>query len=90
MIEFLDLLFSVISFFAAIIMLMMTTRSIMSMLFDESEIDSKIYNVMVNVTEVVIVPVRYIFRRLDWFQNTPIDVSFLATFIILSLFTIIA
>jgi len=90
MIEFLDLFFSVISFFATIIILMMTTRSIMSMLFDESEIDNKFYNVIVNITEVVIVPVRYIFRRLNWFQDTPIDVSFLVAFIVLSLFTVMA
>lgn len=89
MIAFLELFSTVVAFFAAIIMLMMTTRAILSLLYDEGDIENKLYNVMVNVTEVAIAPVRYIFHRLDWFQNTPIDMAFLVAYLILSLITMI-
>ena len=37
------------------------------------------------VTEPVIYPIRKLFEKMNWFQNIPIDMSFMATFMILSI-----
>lgn len=36
------------------------------------------------VTEPFIQPVRMLFEKMGWFQNLPIDISFLASYMILS------
>lgn len=89
MIQFFELLSTVVTGFIVLIMLMMATRSILSMLYPEEEIENPIFRFMVNLTEVFITPVRFTFSKLGWFQNTPLDVSFLATFVILSVITLI-
>ena len=89
MIQFFELFSTVLSGFITVIMLMMATRSIVSLLFPEDEVENKLFRFMVNLTEVFITPVRYVFNRFGWFQDTPMDVSFLATFLILSLVSFI-
>ena len=37
------------------------------------------------VTEPVVAPVRRLFERLNWFQNLPIDISFLVAYLLLTL-----
>lgn len=37
------------------------------------------------VTEPVIYPIRKLFEKMNWFQNIPIDMSFMVTFMILSI-----
>ena len=39
------------------------------------------------ITEPFIYPVRLLFERMNWFQNLPIDVSFLVTYLLLSVVT---
>ena len=39
------------------------------------------------ITEPFIYPVRLLFEKMNWFQNLPIDVSFLVTYLLLSLVT---
>ena len=40
------------------------------------------------ITEPFIYPVRLLFEKLNWFQNLPIDISFLVTYLLLSLLTV--
>lgn len=37
------------------------------------------------LTEPVIVPVRLLFERMGWFQGIPVDISFMATWLLLVL-----
>ena len=37
------------------------------------------------VTEPVIYPIRKLFEKMNWFQNIPLDMSFMATFMLLSI-----
>ena len=36
------------------------------------------------LTEPALIPMRSLFARMGWFQNTPIDMSFMVTVLILS------
>ncbi|MBR6727520.1 MAG: YggT family protein [Clostridia bacterium] len=36
------------------------------------------------VTEPIVAPVRALFEKMDWFQNTPIDVSFFVAYLLLT------
>ena len=37
------------------------------------------------ITEPFIIPFRLLFEKLNWFQNLPIDVSFMAAYLVLTL-----
>ena len=39
------------------------------------------------VTEPIVAPVRALFERFGWFQDSPLDVSFLAAYLLLSIVT---
>ena len=41
------------------------------------------------ITEPLILPVRKLFERLNWFQELPIDVSFFVTYLLLSLLLVL-
>ena len=71
------------SIFLTILQFLMMLRAIMSWLpMDE---DSKFANFIYMVTEPVIVPVRMLLDRLEWTHELPIDISFLAAFMLLSI-----
>ncbi|MBO5354771.1 MAG: YggT family protein [Clostridia bacterium] len=36
------------------------------------------------LTEPIVAPIRALFERMNWFQNIPIDISFLVAYILLS------
>lgn len=36
------------------------------------------------LTEPIVAPIRALFARMNWFQNIPIDISFLVAYILLS------
>lgn len=36
------------------------------------------------VTEPIVIPVRALFEKMGWFQNSPIDISFLVAYLLLS------
>ena len=36
------------------------------------------------ITEPFIVPIRLLFEKLGWFQNLPIDISFMVSYLLLS------
>ena len=46
--------------------------------------DNPILRFTVMVTEPVIIPVRAFFEKMGWFQNMPIDISFLVAYLLLS------
>ena len=71
------------SIFLTILQFLMMLRAIMSWLpMDE---DSKFANFIYMVTEPVIVPVRMLLDKLEWTHELPIDISFLAAFMLLSI-----
>ena len=47
--------------------------------------DNPILAFVAMVTEPIIVPVRALFERLGWFQNSPIDVSFFVAYLLLTI-----
>ncbi len=66
-----------------VIELCMLIRAILSW-FPISD-DNPILNFVYMVTEPVVAPVRRLFERLNWFQNLPIDISFLVAYLLLTL-----
>ena len=62
--------------------LAMLVRAIMSWFPGDS---NKFENFLYAITEPLILPVRKLFERLNWFQELPIDVSFFVTYLLLSL-----
>lgn len=41
------------------------------------------------LTEPLVIPVRALFNKMGWFQDMPVDISFLVTYILLSIITAI-
>ena len=83
MIQFIYVITHLVSIFLTILQFLMMLRAIMSWLpMDE---DSKFANFIYMVTEPVIVPVRMLLDRLEWTHELPIDISFLAAFMLLSI-----
>lgn len=66
----------------AAIQLAMTARAILSWFPIEPNKFITFLNV---VTEPVVYPVRKLFEKMNWFQNIPLDMSFMTTFMIISI-----
>lgn len=58
--------------------LAMSVRAILSWFTDS---DNKISRFLYVITEPAIMPIRKLFVKMNWFQNSPIDFSFSFTFI---------
>jgi len=72
-----------VRFLIAAIQFLMLARAIISWLpFEE---DHPLVNFLYSVTEPVIMPVRAVIDRLGLFEGMPIDMSFLITFMLLSI-----
>ena len=67
----------------SIVQICMFLRAVLSLfpLQDNNPILSFVYM----VTEPVVVPVRALFDRMGWFRNSPLDMSFFAAFMLISL-----
>ena len=65
------------------VMLAMTARAIMS--FIPNAQDTKFFAFVFMISEPIIIPIRFLLYKLNLFQNTPLDISFLLTYIILML-----
>ena len=48
----------------------------------------KFINFLYAITEPFIAPVRALFEKMNWLQNSPIDCSFLVTYLLISFLTI--
>ena len=60
----------------------MLLRAIMSLFFDES---SSFAAFLVAITEPVIMPIRMLFDRMEWFKSSPLDVPFFVTYMLLAI-----
>ena len=50
---------------------------------------NKFTDILYSVTEPFIYPVRLLFQKMNWFAGLPIDMSFLVTYILISIVLII-
>ncbi|MBQ4135958.1 MAG: YggT family protein [Clostridia bacterium] len=64
------------------IQLAMTARAILSWFPIEPNKFTTFLNV---ITEPVVYPIRKLFEKMNWFQNIPLDMSFMTAFIIISI-----
>ena len=79
--EILLILAKTVELSIAIVVFAMVVRMIMPLLFDIES--SRIYLMCCLITEPVIMPVRFLMMKLNIGQNSPIDWSFFATYMIL-------
>ncbi len=70
----------------SVLQLAMLIRAIMSWFPSEP---NKFENFLYSITEPLIMPVRKLFERLNWFQGLPIDMSFFATYLILTVLLLV-
>lgn len=70
----------------AAIQLAMTARAILSWFPLEP---NKFTRFLTVVTEPVVYPIRKLFEKMNWFQNIPIDMSFMAAFMVVSILLLI-
>ena len=83
---FFEVIKSVIFVFLSAIQIAMLVRAVMSwFVMGENRFVGFLYA----ITEPFIVPVRALFEKLNWFQNSPIDFSFMATYLLLSIVLIL-
>ena len=64
----------------------MMLRAILSWFFMDS---NKFVDFLYAITEPFIVPIRLLFEKLGWFQNLPIDVSFMVSYLLLSVLSLV-
>ena len=50
---------------------------------------NKFENFLYVITEPLIIPIRKLFEKFNWFQGLPIDISFFVTYLLLSIITLI-
>lgn len=68
------------------IQLAMLVRAILSWFPIE---ENKFTDFLFGITEPVIYPVRLLLEKLNWFQNLPIDMSFMITYLLLSVILLV-
>ena len=73
---------NVVVIFLMAIELAMLARAIMSWFVTG---ENRLMDFLYSVTEPFIYPVRALFQKMNWFQNLPIDVSFMVTYLIITL-----
>ena len=78
---------SILVVFIDIIQIAMFVRAILSWVGIGR--NSKILFYLYFVTEPIIMPVRKLFKKMNWFGRLPIDISFLVTYILLSIISAI-
>ena len=65
----------------SMVMISMSARAILSLFINPEE--SKLYAIAYMISEPIIMPVGLLFYKLNWFQRTPMDISFLITYLLL-------
>ena len=80
---FIYVLFYTLYVFVDVILFAMLVRAIFSWFPPETE--GPFQRMLYLITEPAIMPIRKIFARMGWFQGLPIDLSFMATSMILCL-----
>lgn len=79
---FLEILRGTVSVMLVTLQLAMTARAILSWFPIEP---NKFITFLNIITEPVVYPVRKLFEKMNWFQNIPLDMSFMATYLIISI-----
>ena len=79
---FLEILRGTVSVILVTLQLAMTLRAILSWFPIEPNKLTTFLNV---ITEPIVYPVRKLFEKMNWFQNIPLDMSFMTTFMIISI-----
>ena len=72
---------TVVVLFLSVVQLAMLARAVLSW-FPMQQ--NRIVDLLYSVTEPFISPVRLLFYKMNWFQNLPIDLSFLASYMLIS------
>ncbi|MBR2353297.1 MAG: YggT family protein [Clostridia bacterium] len=85
MTDVLHLISTVAMLLLSAVQLAMLLRAILSWFPMDS---NRFTDFLFGITEPFIYPVRLLFEKLNWFQNLPIDISFLVTYLLLSLLTV--
>ena len=68
------------------VQLAMLIRAILSWFPMDS---NKFLDFLYAITEPFIVPIRMLFQKMNWFQNLPIDISFMVAYLLLSLISML-
>ena len=76
---------NVVLVFLSVLQFAMLLRAVLSWFV----MDGKLIEFLHMVTEPFIIPVRALFRKMNWLQNSPIDFSFMITYILISVITIL-
>lgn len=82
-IVFVKVIISCVIYFIYALQIAMFLRAILSWLPSLNE--TKFSDFLFMLTEPIILPIRNLFRKLNWFQNIPMDISFLFAYILLSI-----
>ena len=70
----------------SVVQLAMLARAILSWFPIDS---NKFVDFLYGLTEPFIYPIRALFQRMNWFQNLPIDVSFMVSYLLISFLCLI-
>jgi uncharacterized protein YggT (Ycf19 family) len=68
------------------VQLAMLVRAILSWFPIDS---NKFIDFLYGITEPFIVPIRLLFERMNWFQNVPLDVAFMVSYLLLSILSML-
>ena len=68
------------------IQLAMLIRAILSWFPMDS---NKFLDFLYGITEPFIVPIRLLFEKMNWFQNVPLDVAFMVSYLLLSILSML-
>ncbi len=81
MVQVLQIIANVVVLLLTAVQLAMLVRAVLSWFPMD---DNKFTDFLYGVTEPFIYPVRMLFEKLNWFQNLPIDISFMVSYLLLS------
>ena len=76
---------SAVSIFLMAIQLAMLLRAVLSWF----PLENRFIDFLHNITEPFIYPIRRLFERFGWFKGLPIDISFMVSYILLSIITML-
>ena len=82
---FIEIIKSVVLVFLSALQTAMLIRAILSWFVMGG---GKFINFLYAITEPFIAPVRALFEKMNWLQNSPIDFSFLVTYLLISFLTL--
>ncbi|MBE6616536.1 MAG: hypothetical protein E7627_01120 [Ruminococcaceae bacterium] len=83
MYQFIYVITTALSIFLDIVLTCMFISAVLSWIIPDDEYP--IVNLLNGFVELFVAPVRHVLERLGWFQGIPLDISFLITYILLSL-----